>query len=162
MLLLWLFNWDYQSVSPNTKLNLISWWICFSVIKRTSTKRNDTCFYKDSIHSMVHAKWAAIMLYKAQRMNVNIRKYHILNLYLNLVYTCAKVVCVYRGSYVLRNLRDVMNICDHVTRLQMTHWINELTKFLLHLRDRRWLCTPQATSDISRVDGLSIGSCEKA
>ena len=55
-----------------------------------------------------------------------------------------------------------MNICDHVTRLQMTHWINELTKFLLHLRDRRWRCTPQVTSDISRVDGLSIGSCEKA
>jgi len=44
----------------------------------------------------------------------------------------------------------------------MTPCINELTKFLLHSRDRRWQCTTQATSDISRVDGLSIGSCEKA
>ena len=40
MLVLWLYNWDYESVSPNRKPNLITWWICFS------TRRNDTCFTK--------------------------------------------------------------------------------------------------------------------
>ena len=33
MLVLWLYNWDYEPVSPNRKLNLITWWICFSFKK---------------------------------------------------------------------------------------------------------------------------------
>ena len=33
MLVLLLFNRDNESVSSNTKLNLITWWICFSFKK---------------------------------------------------------------------------------------------------------------------------------
>jgi len=53
MFILSLSYWDYDSVSPNRKLNFITWRICFSLNKSRSTTRNNTCFHRDSAHSKV-------------------------------------------------------------------------------------------------------------
>ena len=50
MLVLWLYNWDYESVSPNRKLNLITWWICFSFKKVDRRSPIIHVFYQDSAH----------------------------------------------------------------------------------------------------------------
>ena len=66
MLVISLYNWDYESVSPNRKLNLITWWICFSfktVDRRSAiihvfTKTPPTQGSRKGC--TVHAKWTAI------------------------------------------------------------------------------------------------------
>jgi len=73
MLVLWVFNWDYESVSTNTKLNLITWWICFSFKK--VDRRSAIIHVLPRLHPLkgrtVHANWTAFIVYRAQRTNVN-------------------------------------------------------------------------------------------
>ena len=62
----WLFNWDYESVSPKTELNLITWLICF-LLKKKIDEAQYYMFYQDLAHSKVtkgrtvNAKWTAFM-----------------------------------------------------------------------------------------------------
>ena len=79
MLVLWLFNWDNESVSPNRKLNLITWWICFSFKKvdrrnaiiHAFTKTPPTQGSRKVVRFMQNKPHFS--LYKAQRTNVNIQ-----------------------------------------------------------------------------------------
>ena len=58
MLVLWLYYWDYESVSPNRKLNLITWWICLSFKKMK--RRSAMTHSRVTKGRTVHAKWPAI------------------------------------------------------------------------------------------------------
>mgnify|MGYP007091343061 CR=1 FL=1 len=78
MLVLWLYNWDYESVSQKRKLNLKTWWICFSfkkVDRRSAiihvfTKTPPTQGSQKVIRFMQNEP--QFILYRAQRTNVNI------------------------------------------------------------------------------------------
>ena len=65
MLVLLLFNRDNESVSSNTKLNLITWWICFS-FKKVDWRSAIIHVLPNFAHSRVtkgravDAKWTAI------------------------------------------------------------------------------------------------------
>ena len=99
MLVLWLYKWDFESVNPNRKLNLKTWWICFSFKRIGSTNRNNTGFYQDSAHSRVtkgrtvYANEPQFILYTAQRTNVNFYSCYCCRyvLYLSLLWRLATV-----------------------------------------------------------------------
>ena len=61
-LVLWLYNWGYESVSPKRKLNLIMWWICFVFLKEVRRSAMIHVFTKTppTQGRTVHAKWTAI------------------------------------------------------------------------------------------------------
>ena len=58
----WLYNSDYESVRPEIKLNLITWWICFSFKKVDRRKAIiHVCTKTPPTQGRtVHAKWTAI------------------------------------------------------------------------------------------------------
>ena len=71
-----LSNWDYESVSPNRKLNLITWWISFSLDRRSAiihvfTETPPTQMSRKVVRFMQNEPH--LFLYKAQLTNVNIR-----------------------------------------------------------------------------------------
>ena len=77
ILVLWLYNWDCESVSPNRKLNLITWWICFpfkKVVRRSAiihvfTKTPPIHGSRKVVQFMQNEP--QFILYRAQRTNVN-------------------------------------------------------------------------------------------
>ena len=79
VLVLWLFNWNYESVSPNRKLNLITWWICFS-FKKVDRRSAMIHVFTKTPPTQGSRKVARFMqnepqfiVYRAQRTNVNIK-----------------------------------------------------------------------------------------
>ena len=97
MFVLWLYNWDCESVSPNRKLNLITWWICFpfkKVVRRSAiihvfTKTPPIHGSRKVVQFMQNEP--QFILYRAQRTNVNI----------HLCFLCMKSLKYITTSYLI-------------------------------------------------------------
>ena len=66
-------NWDYESVRPNRKLNLITWWICFFLLKKVDRRSAIIHVFTKTPPTQRSRKVVRyLFLYRAPLTNVNI------------------------------------------------------------------------------------------